>query len=386
MNHSNTYKVSIIGGGLAGLTLAIQLADAGHSCVLFEKNKYPFHKVCGEYISMESWSFIERLGLNLAELNIPKINRLHVSSPSGKLLKHKLDLGGFGISRHLLDSKLAAIAKKKGVMVLDDCKVNDVKFEQQQFTIDSSKGNFTSEICVGAWGKKSNLDTKLRRVPATVRPAMSLSKAERGRNYVGIKYHVSIDFPADLIELHNFKNGYCGISKIEDNRYCLCYLTDSENLKKYNGDVKKMEEEVLFQNPFLKNYFAKANFLFEEPLAISQIKIGYKSAVENNILMLGDTAGNIAPLSGNGMSMAMRSSFELNKLLNNYFKNQITRQELEKQYSHFWTSQFKKRVELSRFLQKLLKNSGMTNVAIGVLRIIPFLRNRIIKSTHGNPF
>ena len=386
MENHQTYKVSIIGGGLAGLTLAIQLADAGHSCVLFEKNKYPFHKVCGEYISMESWNFIERLGLNLSELNLPKINRLQVSSPSGKLLKHQLDLGGFGISRYLLDSKLAEIAKKKGVQVLDSCRVNDVKLNStengrakgKQFTIDSTQGVFTSELCIGAWGKKSNLDTKLNREFA--------NETKTGQNYVGIKYHINIDFPADLIELHNFKNGYCGISKIEGDRYCLCYLTDSENLKKYSGDIKKMEEEVLFQNPFLKEYFSKAKFLFEEPLAISQIKIGYKSAVENNIIMLGDTAGNIAPLSGNGMSMAMRSSFELNKLLNKYFENKITRQELENQYSKFWTSQFKKRVELSKTLQKLLKNSGMTNLAIGFLSVIPFLRNAVVKSTHGKPF
>ena len=378
MNNSNTYQVSIIGGGLAGLTLAIQLADAGYSCVLFEKNKYPFHKVCGEYISMESWSFIERLGLNLSELNLPKINRLQVSSPSGKLLKHQLDLGGFGISRYLLDSKLAEIAKQKGVQLLDDCRVSDVKFDGKNFSIDSSQGIFSSEICVGAWGKKSNLDTKLNRD--------FVRKSKSVKNYVGIKYHINIDFPADLIELHNFKNGYCGISKIEENRYCLCYLTDSENLKKYNGDIKKMEEEILFQNTYLKNYFSMAKFLFEEPLAISQIKIGYKSAVENNILMLGDTAGNIAPLSGNGMSVAMRSSFELNKLLNNYFKNKNSREELEKQYSAFWISHFKNRVELSRFLQKLLKNSKMTNVAIGCLKIIPFLRNIVVKSTHGKPF
>lgn len=378
MTQNNSYQISIIGGGLAGLTLAIQLADAGYSCVLFEKNKYPFHKVCGEYISMESWNFIERLGLNLSELNLPKINRLQISSPSGKLLKHQLDLGGFGISRYLLDSKLAEIAKSKGVILLDDCRVNDVKFEKEQFTIESAKGIFTSEICVGAWGKKSNLDTKLNR---------EFTKGEKSeKNYVGIKYHVNIDFPADLIELHNFENGYCGISKIEGERYCLCYLTDSENLKKYNGDIKKMEEEVLLKNPYLKNYFTKAKFLFKEPLAISQIKIGYKNAVENNILMLGDTAGNIAPLSGNGMSMAMRSSFFLNQLLAVYFNKKITRAELENKYQRFWKKQFKKRVNFSAFLQGLLKNTSMTNFAIGLLKTIPFLRKAVVKSTHGNPF
>jgi menaquinone-9 beta-reductase len=378
MTNTNSYQVSIIGGGLAGLTLAIQLADAGYTCVLFEKNRYPFHKVCGEYISMESWDFLERLGVNLFELNLPKINHLHVSSPSGKLLKHQLDLGGFGISRYLLDSKLAQIASEKGVLLLDDCRVNDVKFDGTRFTIDSAKGSYTSEVCVGAWGKKSNLDTKLNR---------EFTKKEKsGKNYVGIKYHINIDFPNDLVELHNFKNGYCGISKIEENRCCLCYLTDSENLKKYNGDIKKMEKEVLFKNPFLKEYFQKAEFLFEEPLAISQIKIGFKNAVENHILMLGDTAGNIAPLNGNGMSMAMRSSFIMNQLLVDYFNGKYSRSELETTYEHFWMKQFKKRVAFSVFLQRLLKNTTMTNFAIMLLKAIPFLRNRIVKSTHGKPF
>ena len=375
---SEQYQIAIIGGGLAGLTLAIQLADAGYSAVLFEKNKYPFHKVCGEYISMESWDFIERLGLNLSEMNLPKINRLQVSSPSGKLLKHRLDLGGFGISRQLLDAKLAEIARSKGVVLLDDCKVNNITFADECFTIETAAGIVHSEICIGSWGKKSNLDTKLDR-------AFTNGK-KTGKNYVGIKYHISIDFPADLIELHNFENGYCGISKIEANKYCLCYLSDSENLKKCKGDIKKMEEQVLMKNPFLKNYFSNAKFLFSEPLAISNIRIGYKSAVEDHILMIGDTAGNIAPLSGNGMSMAMRSSFRLNQLLAEYLKRKLTRQELEEEYSRFWRSQFKKRVQLSAFLQKLLKNGSMTNMAISILKALPFLRKIVVRSTHSKPF
>ena len=43
----NVYDCAIIGGGLAGLCLAIQLAKNGHKIILFEKNQYPFHKVCG---------------------------------------------------------------------------------------------------------------------------------------------------------------------------------------------------------------------------------------------------------------------------------------------------------------------------------------------------
>ena len=68
------YDIGIIGGGLGGLTLAIQAAQQGYAVVLYEKEEYPFHKVCGEYISMESWNFLERCGVPLDSWDLPKIN------------------------------------------------------------------------------------------------------------------------------------------------------------------------------------------------------------------------------------------------------------------------------------------------------------------------
>ena len=71
MNSSNSYDVAIAGGGLAGLALSIQLAKAGYAVIVLEKERYPFHKVCGEYISLESWNFLEELGLPLSDWGLP---------------------------------------------------------------------------------------------------------------------------------------------------------------------------------------------------------------------------------------------------------------------------------------------------------------------------
>jgi menaquinone-9 beta-reductase len=375
----NQYQVAIVGGGLGGLTLAIQLADKGYSCIVFEKNTYPFHRVCGEYISMESWRFLEKLGMNLSDQQLPQIHQLKVSSPSGHTLTCKLDLGGFGISRYSLDDQLQQLAKRKGVCVLDGCKVQDVNFQKEVFMIQSNKGEYTADIAIGAWGKQSNMDTALER-----KFTASLNKKEK--NYIGIKYHVKLNFPSDQIELHNFKNGYCGISKIEGDAYCMCYLTAAKNLKQFNGNIKKMEEEVLMQNPVLKRYFSSATFLFDEPIAISQIRIGYKRAVENQLLLIGDAAGNIAPLSGNGMSMAMRTSHHLYGLLNDYFEKKISRIELNALHEKFWKKQFKRRIQISSVLQALLKSERLTNITISVLNKIPALKKAVIRSTHGNEF
>ena len=134
----NKYDCAIVGGGLAGLCLAIQMIRLNHSVVIFEKNEYPFHKVCGEYISNESWDFLENLGLPLSKMNLPKINQLGVSSTKGFMLKSPLKMGGFGISRFTLDYELSLIARKHGVVVMQNCKVNNVIKKEIDYLIETA--------------------------------------------------------------------------------------------------------------------------------------------------------------------------------------------------------------------------------------------------------
>src|SRR5581483_10467168 len=117
------HDVIIAGGGLAGLGLSIQLVRAGYRVALFEKEKYPFHKVCGEYISLESWNFLEELGLPLSDWGLPVIRRVLVSAPNGEYIEHEVPLGGFGISRYKIDAELAGIARSSGVTVREGVKV-----------------------------------------------------------------------------------------------------------------------------------------------------------------------------------------------------------------------------------------------------------------------
>ena len=160
---ANTYDVAIIGGGLAGLSLSIQLVNTGYKIILFEKETYPFHRVCGEYISMESWDFISSLGLNLYDLNLPKITNLIVSSPSGNTISHSLDLGGFGISRYTLDYELYKIALRAGVEIRENSKVEDVRFSNELFSLSCKNSSVSAKVVVAAFGKRSNLDVKWSR-------------------------------------------------------------------------------------------------------------------------------------------------------------------------------------------------------------------------------
>ncbi len=376
--HPHHFDCAIIGGGLAGLTLSIQLQKKGLNIVLFEKEEYPFHKVCGEYIAMESWNYLEECGLKLREMNLPQITKLHVSAPNGNMIKHSLNPGGFGISRYTLDNELAKIAKQIGVELLDDTKVIDVKFENELFHINTQNNVYTSKIVLGAYGKRSNLDIKLKRNFA--------QSSGKNTNYVGVKYHVKANLPDDLIELHNFSDGYCGISKVDGESYCLCYLTTADNLKKSGNDIKEMEQRILMKNPFLEKYFTEFPILFDAPLAISQINFSSKKSIENHIIMLGDAAGLITPLCGNEMSMALHASKILSELLPSYFENKLSRRELEKLYSKLWNKQFSTRLKTGRIIQSFFGNQWLTNIFISVLKPFPFLIKKIVELTHGKPF
>src|SRR6185437_15685667 len=278
----SSFTAAIIGGGLAGLSLSILLSKAGYKTILFEKEKYPFHKVCGEYISLESWNFIEKLGLELSNLSLPIIKKLIVSSPNGNTITTNLDLGGFGISRFFLDNELKKIALEKGVIIYEETKVTDVLFADEIFTVKYNGGEVFSKIVAGSFGKRSNLDVKWKR-------NFINQKTDKLNNYIGVKYHVKINLPADTIALHNFENGYCGVSKIENGVSCLCYLTTAENLKNNHNSIKEMEKNILFKNPFLKEIFTESEFVFKEPVTISQISFDKKDQIENHILMLGDS-------------------------------------------------------------------------------------------------
>lgn len=375
MEQRQTYQVAIIGGGLAGLTLAIQLRRAGASVILFEKESYPFHKVCGEYISMESWDFLEGIGIPLSSMNLPRITKLNVSAPNGKLLSHRLNLGGFGISRFTLDNQLFELAKSVGVVVKENCKVQDVVHQ----SIHTNEGYFAASVIIGSWGKRSRMDAVLLR-------DFQQPDNRTLNNYVGVKYHVQANLPDDVIELHNFKNGYCGISKIEDNKYCMCYLVSGDELKRANGNIQQLEETVLMKNPFLKAYFKSFPSLYDKPLTISQISFEAKSTTEKNIIMTGDAAGLITPLCGNGMSMAMHASKLLSEYLEQHLNGKISYLQLEEQYTHAWQQQFTKRLKAGRVIQSLFGNPVLTNITIGLLKPFPALVNMLVRATHGQPF
>ncbi len=365
-------KIVIVGGGLAGLTAAIHLSKIGYMVTLIEKNSYPKHKVCGEYVSNEVLPYLNWLDVNPSVLNPSKIESLHFSTDNGTSVQTKLPLGGFGISRFSLDFFLYQKAIENRCSVIHET-VTAIHYDQDIFSVLLANSQIIkADFVFGAFGKRSNLDQKLER-----------NFIQKKSPWLAVKAHYKVDYPDDLVGLHHFKGGYCGVSKVEDNIVNICYLADYETFSNYKN-IEMYEANVVANNPFLKEILEKAAPVFEKPLTISQISFEKKNPVEQHIIMIGDSAGLIHPLCGNGMAMAIHSAKIACELMDDYFvKTNATRSELEEKYKQAWNRHFRKRITAGRWLGKLLQRPKLSQLVLRLVISFPFLLSTIIKSTHG---
>lgn len=367
-------RVIIVGGGLGGLVSSILLAHAGIPCRVIEKKSYPFHRVCGEYISNEAVPFLRSEGLYPEQFHPPQINQFQLSSATGRQAKMNLDLGGFGISRFTFDNFLYEKAKNAGVEFILNTEVTDVLFENGEFKVQSEKQTYEADLVLGAFGKRSKLDLKFQR-----------SFIKKRSPYIAVKYHIKTDHPDNLIALHNFEGGYCGISNIEEGKTNLCYLSHRDNLR-LSGNVELMEQQILYKNPLLKFIFNNSDFVFEKPEIINEISFETKSPVDNHILMIGDAAGMIAPLCGNGMAMAIHSAKLVTALCLEFCNEKKTRSEVEQLYFSEWRKLFATRLLKGREIQRLFGNKIVSNVAVNLALYVKPVAHFLIRNTHGDIF
>ena len=367
-------KIAIIGGGLAGLISSIQLVRSGIPCTVIEKKSYPFHRVCGEYVSNEALPFLKAAGLYPEHFNLPRIKFLEFSSITGNSSRLMLDLGGFGISRYSFDNYLYRVAKLEGVSFELNKEVTAINFKDGQFEVEDNTGITYADLVIGSFGKRSRLDIQQKR--AFIR---------KRSPWVGVKYHIRSNHPSDVVSLHNFSGGYCGVCNVEDGVTNLCYLTHRNNLRS-SGDVREMEEEVLFRNPLIRDIFNDASFIFKRPEVINEISFETKAPVENHILMAGDAAGMITPVCGNGMAIAIHSAKILSELVIGYCSGRLTRESLEERYRKSWCDLFRWRLWFGRNVQHMFGHHGFSSLAVKLAKSSETISRAIVKGTHGKPF
>ncbi len=370
-----TYDAVIIGGGLAGCAAATHLARRGLAVLLLEKQRYPVHKLCGEFLSVEVAASLERLGVLAAiqAAGAHPIDAVTVTTAGGAVFESALPGTALGLSRYRLDPLLFDHARRLGAEAHDGTAVRAVTGSLDDgFAVETAEETFAARVVLGAYGKRGLLDRKLDRP--------FLKKKEP---YVAFKAHYEgVSIPG-RIELHAFPGGYCGLSHVEDGRINACWIAHGRTLRAAGGDADVMIAQSLTQNAALARRFAAMRRTTDGFLALSQISFDLKGRFDGDLCMIGDTAGMIAPMCGDGMAMALRSAEMAAPLAAAFCAGHLAPEAFRHDYTAAWNREFRLRLRLGRWMHAGYVRPAVAHAGVRAVGAVPPLGRWLIRATRG---
>jgi flavin-dependent dehydrogenase len=367
--------VIVVGGGLAGCSAAAQLADQGFDVLLLEKGTYPRHKLCGEFLSPEAQRSFRALGVldAVRDAGAHPITQTRVTTPSGAASTNRLPGTALGLSRYRLDRLLAERAGAAGADVRTGTRVRQIEGSLAEgFCVITPDATHTARLVLGAYGKRGTLDRTLDR------PFLKASAP-----YVAFKAHYGGAEVPHTIELHSFPGGYCGCSHVEDGRLNVCWIARTDALKEAGGAPDVMIDRALRASPALDARLDGLTRRTERFEAVSQVPIGRKTCFAGDVCMIGDTAGMIAPLCGDGMAMALQSADLVVPRAADWLHGRTSSSAFRKAYRNAWRTTFGLRMRLGLWANAAAFHDGWDEALVRAFRYLPPLERWVIRATRG---
>ena len=143
----------IVGGGPAGAAAAIRLAAAGREALLIERHAGPHHKVCGEFLSIETQDIVRRLGIDLGAHGAVPIESVSIHAGKGTA-SASLPFRALSLSRRRLDAALLDRAQQAGAELKRGASVQAVARENGGWSVRCDDGaNLQARHLIVATGK-----------------------------------------------------------------------------------------------------------------------------------------------------------------------------------------------------------------------------------------
>jgi flavin-dependent dehydrogenase len=369
--------VIVIGGGLAGCSMAVQLARRGHGVLLLESEVYPVHKLCGEFLSPEVRGLFRELGVE-DEIDGAKpasIRRVAITTRDGREWRANLPGEAIGLSRWSLDPLLFGAATRAGAEGRQGTVVRDVSgtaFDgfTVRFQVDGQIVEERARTVIGAFGKRSRLDRSLGR-----------QAGSGGSEFVAFKMHYRGADLDDWVELHAFDGGYCGMSHVENGLVNVCLIARVSALRDAGRSYDALREGLMRTNAALARRFDVLEPAMDRPVSVSQVSFRTRSTFEGDVVMVGDTAAMIAPLCGDGMAMALRSAAMAGPLVAGFLEGKIAFDELKREYDRSWRAGFRRQLGIGRVLQAGLFRPAVARAGVRLLNAFPQLGDYFVRAT-----
>lgn len=269
--------ITIVGGGLAGLTLGIGLRRRGIPATLWEAGRFPRHRVCGEFICGRGLGVLERLELKSQFEAAGAVRACTAMFAAGTARSpvRGLPIPALCLSRFRMDALLAGEFQRLGGELLENAR----------------------------WARDRWDEGVVRATGRRVQPT------EQGWRWFGLKGHVAgsehVCLDADL-EMHVSRGGYVGLARINRGEVNVCGLFRSRR----GAQPPESKQRLLRGEPgtLLHERLATATFRKDSLCSVAGLSLLPQRSASQSECRVGDALTMIPPVTGNGMSMAFESA------------------------------------------------------------------------------
>lgn len=398
------FDVAVVGGGPAGSSTAALLASAGRRVALFERDRFPRDKLCGEFLSGETQRLLETLGSfgDIRARGPAKIRKARFTTASGRQLESDLPAEGLGLDRRALDEILFQNAGRLGVVTFPAAEVLGVGAPGGEVGSVPGSGVWLDVRClqpdghrtthrfeagwvVGAHGRRDRLDRLLQR-RFLDRPHAFVGFKRHMRATAGAAGHTLLRLLADHVEVHTFAGGYCGLSLIQTGEVNVCMLVEKRFLTPLRSTRwESLVESLSAASPSLRSRFEALEPSDDVIHAVGQVPFCDKERALWPCLFVGDAAGMITPLCGDGQAMAVHSGILLGSLLAEapFRPSREQFAQTARKWDRIWRREFQSRIRIGRGMQRLLLRSRSADILLGTLDWLPPLRRYLVRATRG---
>lgn len=309
------YDCIIVGAGPAGCSAAYSLAMQGHEVLLADKAKFPRDKVCGDCLGPASLEYMDRIGIlkDIEAGNPWKTDHVIINSPNGYISKSKIPkVNGFRDYNYVfpridLDAIFLKYIKTiHNITAVENFMVIDLLYEQGK--VCGVTGKFKNQILningryiIGADGVNSIIAKRLNLI----------NKDNDHRCFSIRAYFDNVTNIDSAIELYFDKlilPGYAWIFPVSETKANIGIGMDMRALKKSDEKLKNLFEMFIESNKAVKEKLRNAAIIEKSLKGCFLATRSYPGPRhKDNVLLIGDAGSMIHPLTGEGISSALRT-------------------------------------------------------------------------------